>query len=593
MERPDFEGGRKPAYLGMLSVTVSSALLALTTLFAASPAKATPQGGASRASVIVQELPGSGQQAEKSVESLGGHVGRHMEIINGFVAVLPREHAGALRSAAGVLSVTPNRTVKLQNHNGSYNPSSDPGSIYNTTKTIKARTLWGQGVTGSGVGVALIDSGVVPVDGLTDARKVVRGPDLSFESQAANLRYLDTFGHGTHMAGLIAGREQASAADLQSDSHHFIGVAPNSTLVSLKVADSHGTSDVSQVIAAIDWVVQHRNDSGLNIRVLNLSFGTNGIADYKTDPLAHAAEAAWRQGIVVVVAAGNTGFGNPKVNDPAYDPYVIAVGADNTKGTLAVGDDRIPTWSAPGDATRRPDLVAPGQSLASLRDPGSYLDQTYPAARIGELYFRGSGTSQATAVVSGAAALLLQRRPGLTPDQVKKLLTSTALRLPNTSALAQGAGLLNVDAANKAAMPTYAQTHPQSTGVGSLELSRGATHLSAGGVKLTGEFDIFAWPWLGATWAVDIDAGGSWLGGVWNGGTWSGNSWSGGDPLSGAAWETVPWARPDWSGALWSLNPWPANTWTSNRWTGDAWASNRWTSEAWAGNTWSTNKWGS
>lgn len=543
-------------------------------------------------SVIIEELPGSGRAPEDLVESLGGEIQRHIGIIHGFVAEVPRGRLQGLEGAAGVRSATRDRRVELQNHNGSYDPTTDPGSIYNTTKTIGARSLWSKDhLTGRGIGVALIDSGVVPVDGLTGPGKIVNGPDLSFESQAPNLRYLDSFGHGTHMAGLIAGREQEAAADLASDSHDFIGVAPNATLVSVKVADAHGTTDVSQVLAAIDWVVQHRQ--GLNIRVLNLSFGTNGIADYQVDPLAHAAEAAWRNGLVVVVAAGNTGFGNSKVNNPAYDPYVLAVGADDTKGTVKSDDDRIPSWSAPGDSTRRPDLVAPGQSLASLRDPNSYLDQSFPSARIGERYFRGSGTSQATAVVSGAAALLLQDRPGLTPDQVKKLLTSTATRLKNASSAAQGAGLLNVDAAEKAAAPTTRQTYPESKGVGSLELSRGSTHLSAGGVTLTGEFDIFAWPWLGASWAAGIETGGSWNGGVWNGGTWSGSTWSGsGDPLSGAAWEAVSWVRPDWAGIPWSLNAWPDNEWEGNRWTGDGWQGNRWTSEAWSGNTWSTSKWG-
>ena len=579
--------------LQMVSIAASTLLLGFAPASGASHSSLPMDSGARTVSVIVEELPGAGRGPEELVERLGGEVQRHYGIIHGFVAQVPQGRLQRLEDGSGILSATRDRRIELQNHNGSYDPTTDPGSIYNTTKVIGARSLWSKAITGSGVGVALIDSGVVPVDGLTGAGKIVNGPDLSFESQAPNLRYLDSFGHGTHMAGLIAGREQEATGDLASDSHDFIGVAPKATLISLKVADAHGTTDVSQVIAGIDWVVQHADDQALNIRVLNLSFGTNGIADYKVDPLAHAAEAAWRSGLVVVVAAGNTRFGDSKVNNPAYDPYVLAVGADNTKGTVKTNDDKIPSWSASGDATRRPDLVAPGQSLASLRDPNSYLDQSFPSARIGERYFRGSGTSQATAVVSGAAALLLDDRPGLTPDQVKKLLTSTASHLRNASSDAQGAGLLNVDAAEKAAAPTTQQAYPQSTGVGSLELSRGATHLSAAGVKLRGEFDIFAWPWLGGSWAADIETDGSWVGGVWNGGTWSGNSWSGGgDPLSGAAWETVTWLRPDWAGLPWELNPWPDNEWTGNRWTGDNWKGNRWTSEAWSGNTWSTNNWG-
>src|SRR5207249_6242881 len=139
--------------------------------------------------------------------------------------------------------------------------------------------------------------------------------------------------------------------------------------------------DVSQVIAAIDWVVQHRTDNGMNIRVLNLSFGTDGTQDYRVDPLAYAAEVAWRKGITVVVAAGNSGYGTAQLNNPAYDPYVIAVGADDTKGTQSTSDDIIPDWSSRGDGTRNPDIVAPGKSIVSLRDTGSQIDLNHPEGR--------------------------------------------------------------------------------------------------------------------------------------------------------------------------------------------------------------------
>ena len=147
--------------------------------------------------------------------------------------------------------------------------------------------------------------------------------------------------------------------------------------------------------------MKHRRDNGLNIRVLNLSFGTDGEQDYLVDPLAFAAEVAWRKGIVVVVAAGNGGFGSAKLNNPAYDPFVIAVGGADGKGTHDWKDDVVPEWSSFGDGTRNPDLVAPGQSVVSLRVPGSFLDLQHPAGRVGSTprFFRGSGTSQAAAVL--------------------------------------------------------------------------------------------------------------------------------------------------------------------------------------------------
>ena len=221
--------------------------------------------------------------------------------------------------------------------------------------TIGAPTLWQRGYTGRGIGVALVDTGVVPVKGLTSGG-VENGADLSFESQASDLRYFDTFGHGTHMAGIIAGDDPATLLGLG----RFRGVAPDAKLTSLKVAASDGAVDVSQVVAAVDWVVEHRNDDPANpIRVLNLSFGTDGVQDYRLDPLTHAVENAWRAGIVVVVSGGNEGTDAPSLNNPAYDPHVIAVGAADTRGTA--------------EAVRRPGprVLQPRQRRAPGRPRGA------------------------------------------------------------------------------------------------------------------------------------------------------------------------------------------------------------------------------
>src|SRR5205085_154565 len=155
---------------------------------------------------------------------------------------------------------------------------------------------------------------------------------------------LDTYGHGTFMAGLIAGDDGATG------SAAYRGVAPGARIVSLKVATADGGADVTQVIAAIDWVVQHAHDPGLNIRVLNLSYGTNSTQSAAVDPLAYAAEQAWKHGIVVVAASGNTGFqkgaGATGIADPAYDPYVIAAGASDSMGTASTADDQVAPFSA-------------------------------------------------------------------------------------------------------------------------------------------------------------------------------------------------------------------------------------------------------
>ncbi len=238
------------------------------------------------------------------------------------------------------------------------------------------------------------------------------------------------------MAGIIAGRgATAVSGRYVGDSANFLGMAPDARIVPLKAADAVGATDFTQVIAAVDWVVEHKRDNGLNIRVLNLSFGTDSRQLPEIDPLAHPVERAWKKGIVVVVSAGNAGFnmanGGPGLTNPARDPYVISVGASDPNGTTTVADG-LATFSSSGVAgatgSKNPDLLAPGKSVASLRVPGSFLDDSFGAtAQVGEDNFRGSGTSQAAAVISGAAALILQQRPAITPDQLKKLLTPRRL----------------------------------------------------------------------------------------------------------------------------------------------------------------------
>src|SRR5438093_6509607 len=222
-----------------------------------------------------------------------------------------------------VLLTTPFAAVNVQA--AGYDPASDVNSMASTTDYTGAQAWWAAGYTGQGVDVALIDSGVAPVQGLNSAGKVISGPDLSLESQAPNLANLDTFGHGTFMAGLIAGRDPGlTDAYETAPATAYRGMAPDARIVSIKVATADGGTDVSQVIAAIDWVVQHAHDTGMNIRVLNLSYGTNSSQSYVSDPLAYAAEAAWKSGIVVVASAGNLGVQPshrpPGLATPAFHP---------------------------------------------------------------------------------------------------------------------------------------------------------------------------------------------------------------------------------------------------------------------------------
>jgi serine protease AprX len=467
--------------------------------------------------------------AASAVTQAGGTVRRHLGIIDAVAASVPKSALPRVAAATGVAEVTTDDRLQLLSTKGPFDRQ-DPGSLRTTARTIDAPSLWQAGITGAGVDVAVVDSGVARVPGLDAPGAVVDGPDLSFEGGDPDRQTKDGYGHGTHLAGIVAGRR----ADVA-------GMAPGARLVSVKVADSNGSTDVSQVIAAIDWVVQRGRRDGLNIRVLNLAFGTDGGGDYRTDPLAFAAEVAWRRGVVVVVSAGNGGEASGRLNNPAIDPYVIAVGAAETSGTRTVEDDRVAPFSSRGDGVRNPDVVAPGRSIISALAPGSFVDRNHPAAHVGERLVRGSGSSQAAAVVAGASALLLQQRPELTPDQVKAALVRTARPLPMDPVTAQGAGLINVEAASGNPASNVQQTWENASGVGSLETSRGSLHAHVRGERIEGERDAWGRDFDSKRWASASWSGSSWSGSSWSGSSWSGSSWS------GSSWSGSSWTSTDWS----------------------------------------------
>ena len=333
-----------------------------------------------------------------------------------------------------------------------------------TNQTIGADVVqqggWAPGIgplTGAGIGVAVIDSGVASMPELRG--RIIASKDFTDERGLG----LDQHGHGTHIAGIIA----ASGANRFDETR---GVAPGANIISLKVLDDQGKGLAANVIAAIDWAVQNR--ARYNIRVINLSLGGAVTQSYRDDPICQAVERAYRAGIVVVASAGNFGktidgkaiYGG--VTTPGISPFAITVGALNTKGTPFRSDDEIASYSSKGptlfDRLIKPDLVAPGSKILSLRAPGSTLAREHPELVIGsgrEARLQLSGTSMAAAVVSGAVSLLLDRHSGLGPLPVRMVLQYSA-EFSGAGILAGGTGNLNVLAAlsmpNPASAPSIA-----------------------------------------------------------------------------------------------------------------------------------------
>lgn len=522
-------------------------------------------------SVIVTAEPGRTTLAIDAVARVKGKITRRLDIVGGVAATVDQRDLAGLRRLPGIRSVTRNDVVRPLSQ--TWNPYTDVGGPKNVSEVIGSAAYWNSGITGRGVDVALIDSGVRISDALP-ANRVLFGPDLSFESQDPATHNVDTYGHGTHMAGLIAGR--TAGMSLSDPATGFVGVAPDARIVSVKVADKDGSTDVSQVIAAIDWVVANRNKNGLNIRVMNLSYGTDSTQDVKVDPLSFAVDQAWRRGIVVVAASGNSGYADKRgtMTNPARTGTIIAVGAlGQTAASNPRTGDEIASFSSNGSKDRRPDFVVPGKSIVSLRAPGSTIDTAYGSTGyVNEQLFRGSGTSQSAAIVSGAAALIIQQNPAITPDAVKRTMIDSTIKLAKVKPEMQGKGALDLRLA-QGSKSIWATTKPQKaslTGGGSLDAARGSARLVHNGIQLNGDRDIFGRPFNGPIQAQAELTLTAWAGGTWSGSTWSGSTWS------GSTWSGSTWSGSSWSGSSWSGSSWSGATWSGSTWTGNVWSDAYW-----------------
>ena len=387
-------------------------------------------------SVIVQLSPGTPPGQVKKFARL------IKQNLNGISAVAANVSVGDLDSLLSnkwVMYVSPDRPNK-----SAWDDFPQP------VNDATARQSWG--VDGTGIGVAVIDSGVYQHDDLqtTDMRSSRIVYSESFVPGDASTN--DAYGHGTHVAGIVAGDGHDSAG-------RFYGMAPNANIINLRVLDANGGGSDSQVIAAINRAVQLKGQ--YNIRVINLSLGRPVFESYTLDPLCQAVEAAWKAGIVVVTAAGNMGRDNSfgeqgyaTIEAPGNDPNVITVGAMSPQGTWTRTDDIVASYSSKGptllDHILKPDIMAPGNKITSLLSPGSTLSQLAPPSAIikptqltwlcdvfagqsdcgatspGPQYLQLSGTSMATPVVAGGAVLMIQSNPNLTPDAIKARMMRTA-----------------------------------------------------------------------------------------------------------------------------------------------------------------------
>jgi serine protease AprX len=404
--------------------------------------RASDTGGRSHVIVRVREdVPDV--IAAAMMRRLGGTSSRGLRAINGHAGELPNRALAALAASPWIESVSEDRLVA--------------GTMERTAATVRAAAVRETfGYDGSGIGVAIIDSGITSWhDDLagpqTSTQRVVRFVDFVNGQEAA----YDDYGHGTHVAGIVAGNGHDSGGARS-------GIAPGVHLIVLKALDASGTGRISAVIAALDYVIAHRTE--LNIRVVNLSLRAGVHESYESDPLTLAARRAVREGIVVTAAAGNLGrsaegrmqYGG--ITAPGNAPWVLTVGASSHMGTTDRSDDSVATFSSRGPGaggnTAKPDLVAPGVGIESLSVPESTLYASRSQMLLSGTidtpyrpYLSLSGTSMSAPVVTGTVALMLQANPALTPNQVKAILQYTAEVHPEYDPLTQGAGFLNAKGA--------------------------------------------------------------------------------------------------------------------------------------------------
>jgi subtilisin family serine protease len=447
---------------------------------------------------------------------------------------------------------TPNEPSMLGTFSGSTPRNSvDPTHLSTTYPwDTGATNAWsgagGPADTGAGVTVAMLDSGV------DFAHADLTGHVMAVNVNLGATGPSDGFGHGTHVAGVIAGQDPTG---------QYVGIAPGANVVSVKISDDAGVTYESDVIRGLQWVSLHRTN--YNIRAINLSLSAAVPQSYTTSPIDAAVELVWHQGITVVASSGNLGATQDAVwYAPGNDPLVITVGCLDESQTIASGDDSLCAYSSHGtteDGFAKPEMVAPGRKIISSLASGIngqpvVLAQQFPDRITADgRHIRMSGTSMSAPMVTGAVALLLQRHPSLTPDQLKQLLVTTATAYPGQ---ADRAGGLNIVAALQASVPAAAAQTP---------LPTGGTLPPAGKVTLL---------WDGTRWADSFWTGGHWDASYWDGGHWDASYWDGGH------WDGGHWDGGHWDGGHWDGGHWDGGHWDGGHWDGGHWDGGHWDSSA-------------
>ena len=541
----------------------------------------------------------------RAVDAAGGRVVQTFEIAQALVVDLPESVTAPHGSF-----VVPDLAMRF---------NAVPTAVAGSDEKNTFRETIGAPATdaGSGVTVAVVDTGVDASADIDVAERVnVSGGPTG-----------DGLGHGTFMAGLVAG-----------DDEEFGGVATSAEVFDVQVAAQDGSTNLSTVLAGLQAVADKQAaDPSLQVAMLALS--TDSPLPPWMDPLTRALDRLWARGVTVVVASGNDGA--KEVNSPATDPVLLVVGAQDEADTAVLDDDTVPDFSSYGRAfgQKRPDLVAPGVSLISTssKTSAAYLDN--PTSQVGEGFLKGSGTSMSAAVTAGSLAVLLSEQPELTPDEAKRLVIGTANRTKELrTKTGAGSGALDLAAALStplSAVPPLPQEESTPSNFGPAEAdealwaefgqaweSGDLSAVAAAWSKMTPQtrkWAANAWSmaalmralqadentfdgrrWAGRRWATDDWQGRRWASDQWVGRRWADEAWLA-NVWDGRRWAGRRWAATDWLAFAWTLREsavdpemedlWTDEQWDGRRWAGRRWAGRRWAGQDWVGRWWASDAW--
>ncbi len=527
-------------------------------------------------------LQTSGQtSADEAVTNNGGVVKQDIDFISAIQADVPPSSLRALSRADGVEYISLDAPVIALNDNALID---EHKVLSEFPQAVKAPDVWGKGFYGDGVGVAVLDTGVSSANnpdftGYSGANRIIASVAIDGAATTTN----DGYGHGTHIAGIVAG-------DGDLSNGKYPGIAPGANIINVKISDDLGNSSMGDLLAGLQWVYQNKN--AYNIRVVNLSLHSATAESYKTSPIDAAVEFLWTNGIFVVVASGNSGSVADAVSyPPANDPFVMTAGAIDDKGTDSTGDDVPASFSSFGitqDGIKKPELLTPGVNIVSDTDSASILYAqgllTGKVVSPGP-YLKLSGTSMAAGVMSGVAALVIQKHPNWTPGQLKCSLITKSRKLSGANSgfsvpragdtfnlskpscdsdtgLAPSYGLMGAPVVPLIGAVAYILDQPDPFAAAA---SIGIDPAAANFVTTTPD---------DPTVALSLDTV-----------DWSAIKWE------AIAWENVNWQLIDWDSIKWASIKWDVIKWASVNWDVIKWSSIKWDVIKWSAIKWNSVKW--